>query len=258
MGVLNLTPDSFYDGGAYQKEGDILKQIEKMLAEGAHFIDIGAFSSRPNSSPISEMEEKERLIKPLKAIVKEFPKAILSVDTYRSEIAKIAVNEGAHIINDISGGLLDEEMLKTISELNVPYVLMHMQGTPENMQKAPKYKDVFKEVFFFFSQQLQTLNQLGAVDVILDIGFGFGKTLEHNYELLNKLSHFHLLGSPLLIGLSRKGMIQKVIGQSAAESLNGTTAAHVIALQNGANVLRVHDVKAAKEAIQIVDFYQKM
>ncbi len=257
MGIVNLTPDSFFSGSRFQAEKEILLQVEKMLAEGADIIDLGAFSSRPNSNFISLEEEKERLLSPLKKIIQEFPSALLSVDTYRSEIAKQSIQEGASIINDISGGDLDEKMFQTIAALKVPYMMMHMQGTPKTMQDSPSYTDVFQEVFKSFSGKLEQLNSLGVNDVILDVGFGFGKTLEHNYTLLKKLSYFHALQRPILVGLSRKGMIQKVIGSTAEMALNGTTAANVLALQNGANILRVHDVKEAKEAIQIVDFYQK-
>ena len=257
MGIVNLTPDSFFSGSRFQAEKEILLQVEKMLAEGADIIDLGAFSSRPNSDFISLEEEKERLLSPLKKIIQEFPSALLSVDTYHSEIAKQSIQEGASIINDISGGDLDEKMFQTIAALKVPYMMMHMQGTPKTMQDSPSYTDVFQEVFKSFSGKLEQLNSLGVNDVILDVGFGFGKTLEHNYTLLKKLSYFHALQRPILVGLSRKGMIQKVIGSTAEMALNGTTAAHVLAIQNGANILRVHDVKEAKEAIQIVDFYQK-
>lgn len=257
MGIVNLTPDSFFTESRFQAEKEILEQVERILTEGADIIDLGAFSSRPNADLISEQEEIERLITPLKAIVKEFPNAILSVDTYRSEVAKRAITEGAAIINDISGGDLDDKMFETIAALKVPYVLMHIKGTPKTMQQNPEYEDVFKEIYSGFSEKLSQLNQLGVNDVILDVGFGFGKTLEHNYTLLKKLNFFHSLNRPVLSGLSRKGMIQKVIDKPAVDSLNGTTAAHAIALLNGSNILRVHDVAAAKEAIQIVDFYQK-
>ena len=228
-----------------------------MLTEGADIIDLGAFSSRPNADLISFEEEKKRLLSPLQKLVQEFPSTVISVDTYRSKIAELSIFEGASIINDISGGNLDESMFETIAKLKVPYVLMHMKGTPKTMQQNPEYKDVFKEIYKGFSEKLQKLTALGANDIILDVGFGFGKTLKHNYTLLKKLNSFHSLQRPVLAGISRKGMIQKVIHASAADSLNGTTAAHVLALQNGANILRVHDVKAAKEAIQIVSYYQK-
>lgn len=257
MGIVNLTPDSFFSGSRFQAEKEILSQVEKMLTEGADIIDLGAFSSRPNADLISFEEEKKRLLSPLQKLVQEFPSTVISVDTYRSKIAELSIYEGASIINDISGGDLDESMFETIAKLKVPYVLMHMQGTPETMQENPEYEDVFKEIYKGFSKKLQKLTSLGANDVILDVGFGFGKTLKHNYTLLKKLNFFHSLQRPVLAGISRKGMIQKVIHASADDSLNGTTAAHVLALQNGANILRVHDVKAAKEAIQIVSYYQK-
>ncbi len=257
MGIVNLTPDSFFTGSRFQAEKEILIQVEKMLSDGADIIDLGPFSSQPNSDFITIEQEKDRLISPLKKIIQEFPNAILSIDTYRSKIAKRSVEEGAAIINDISGGDLDEKMFETIAELQVPYILMHMKGTPKTMQLAPKYVDVFNEIYKSFSTKLLRLNSVGANDVILDVGFGFGKTLEHNYTLLKKLPYFNSLQRPILAGISRKGMIQNIIGSNAENALNGTTAAHVLALQNGANILRVHDVKEAKEAIQIVDFYQK-
>ncbi|MDB9964222.1 dihydropteroate synthase [Vicingaceae bacterium] len=257
MGIVNLTPDSFFSGSRFQAEKEILLQVEKILTEGADIIDLGAFSSQPNSDFISLEEEKDRLLSPLKQIAKEFPTAVLSIDTYRSEIAKQSIQEGASIINDISGGDLDEAMFPTIAALKVPYVMMHMKGTPKTMQESPSYTNVCQEIFKNFSTKLIQLNKLGVNDVILDVGFGFGKTLAHNYTLLKKLNNFQSLQRPILVGLSRKGMIQKVIEVTSETALNGTTAAHVLALQNGANILRVHDVKEAKEAIQIVDFYQK-
>ncbi len=257
MGIVNLTPDSFFEGSRFQLKKHLLSKVELMLKEGADIIDLGAFSSRPFAKEITEQLEKERLIAPLKAVLKEFPDAVVSVDTYRSEIAKASVQEGAAMINDISGGDFDPKMFETISELKVPYVLMHMQAKPENMQVDPTYVDVFKEIYFSFSKKLKRLTELLVNDVILDPGFGFGKTLEHNYTLLKNLNHFQNLDCPILVGLSRKGMIQKVIHRDAAEALNGTTAAHVLALMNGANILRVHDLKEAKEAIDIVNSYQK-
>lgn len=258
MGILNLTPDSFYDGGKYiYNEQLILSQVEKMLAEGADIIDIGAFSSKPGSRLITIEEEEARLLPVLQSIKKLFPEVILSVDTVRAEIAKKSVESGASIINDISAGKYDDKMFETVAKLNVPYILMHMQGDPENMQVKPTYKSVYNEVFHFFTEKLHQLNKVGVKDVILDPGYGFGKNLTHNYELLKMQKGLHRLNCPLLIGLSRKGMIQKVLDVSANEALNGTTTANVIALLNGANILRVHDVKAAKEAVRIVDYYQK-
>ena len=257
MGIVNLTPDSFFEGSRFQTEKGILSQVEKMIREGADIIDLGSFSSRPNADLISQEKEQKRLIAPLKSIVKEFPHVVLSIDTYRSDIAHQSIQEGAHLINDISGGNFDPRMFETVQQLKVPYILMHMQGEPKTMQHAPVYEDIFTEIYHSFSERLANLVQLGIKDVILDVGFGFGKSLEHNYTLLKKLRYFHSLECPILVGLSRKGMIQKVIHENAENALNGTTAAHVLALQNGANILRVHDVKAAKEACQIVDFYQK-
>lgn len=258
MGILNLTPDSFFDGGKYlSHEKKVLRQVEQMLEEGADIIDLGAFSSKPGSTLISIEEEEKRLLPALRSILKTFPEAILSIDTVRSSIAEKAIDMGAGMINDISAGKYDDKMFTTVAKLKVPYVLMHMQGDPENMQNQPTYKSVFNEVFHFFTEKLSELNQAGVNDVILDPGYGFGKKLEHNYELLKTQKGFHRLGCPLVVGLSRKGMIQKVLNIHADEALNGTTSVHVIALLNGVNMLRVHDVKAAKEAIRIVDYFQK-
>jgi dihydropteroate synthase len=257
MGVLNLTPDSFFDGGEYQVDTAYLRQVESMLEEGADLIDIGAFSSRPNAQLIELEEERARLMTPLKTIRDHFPDCLISIDTYRSEIAEEAIELGANIINDISGGNFDEDLPKMLANLSVPYILMHMQGRPENMQNDPTYQDVSLEIFSWFSQKLINYRKMGLKDIILDVGFGFGKSLEHNYRLLKDLGHFQSLNCPILVGISRKGMIQKLINENAEHALNGTTAAHVIALLNGANILRVHDVKEAKEAVQIVDFYQK-
>lgn len=257
MGVVNPTPDSFFKNSRFNSEKEILFQVEKMVEEGVDILDIGAFSSKPNSQMISEQEERERLLPFLKSIVKHFPQLPLSVDTYRSEIAKEAVHSGAAMINDISAGNFDPKMIETMGELKIPYVMMHMQGEPSTMQNNPSYEDVFREVFAFFSKKLSLLNEFNVNDVILDVGFGFGKNISHNYQLLKKLAHFHTLECPLLIGLSRKGMIQKVIEQTADEALNGTTVAHTIALLNGASILRVHDVKEAKEAVDIVEYYEK-
>lgn len=257
MGIVNLTPDSFYSGSRFQQEEVVLKQVEKMLEEGVDFIDLGAFSSRPGAEMITEEEERKRLLPALQSIAKEFPTCCISVDTYRSEIAKAAVNEGASVINDISAGSFDPKMFNTIAELKVPYIIMHMQGEPKTMQNKPNYKNVVNEVYYFFSEKLKQLTELKVNDVILDVGFGFGKSLTHNYSLLKNLNFFQQLERPMLIGLSRKGMIQKVIDTDAAGALNGTTAAHVLALMGGATILRVHDVKEAKQAVDIVNFYQK-
>ncbi len=256
MGILNLTPDSFFDGGRYQGEEPALNRCREMLEEGADMIDIGAASSRPGASPIEAGEEIERL-QPLKKIRKEFPEAVLSVDTYHSEVARAAVDMGADIINDISGGSFDQNMPATIAELRVPYVLMHMQGTPATMQDEPQYENVFKEVMHFFSSQLTRFLDAGVNDIILDPGFGFGKTLEHNYQLLQQLELFKAWGYPLLVGLSRKSMVNKVLETKAEQALNGSTVLHTLALQKGADIVRVHDVREAREVVKILTFTQK-
>lgn len=253
MGILNITPDSFYDGGKYKNETDILFQTEKMLNEGATFIDVGAYSSRPGAAHISEKEELKRILPVIDLLVKYFPEIIISVDTFRSEIAKKTIENGAAIINDISGGKMDEKMFQTVAELQVPYILMHMLGTPQNMQQNPVYEDVTKDIIRFFSEQIFKLHQLKMNDIIIDMGFGFGKTLQHNYEILSNLALFKNLDAPILIGVSRKSMLYKPLDITANEALNATTAANTIALLNGANILRVHDVKEAVEAIKIVN-----
>ena len=253
MGVLNTTPDSFYDGGYYKNEKELLYQTEKMLLEGATFIDIGAYSSKPGASHISEEEELQRILPVVTAIIKEFPETIVSIDTFRSTVAKETVAIGAALINDISGGTLDEKMFETVAKLQVPYILMHMKGTPQNMQKNPTYGNITTELISFFTEQIFKLHQLHLKDVVIDVGFGFGKTLEHNYQLLKDLSLFKNLDVPVLAGISRKSMLYKPLDISAKEALNATTAANTIALLNGANILRVHDVKEAVEAINIVN-----
>lgn len=256
MGILNVTPDSFFDGGKYTDDKAILQQAEKMLSEGVDIIDIGACSTRPNASEISEDQELKRLIPSVKLIRKKFPRAIISADTFRSIVAENAVNEGADMINDVAGGTLDEKMFETISKLKVPYVLMHIKGTPQTMQTNPQYQDVVSEVKYFLEEKIISLKNLGASQLIIDMGFGFGKTIEHNYSLLKNLTAFKEFELPILIGISRKGMIYKALGTKPEEALNGTTAANTIALMNGANILRVHDVKEAKEAIKIFNFAQ--
>lgn len=253
MGILNITPDSFYDGGKYSTENLWIAQVEKMILEGASLIDIGAISTRPGAQEIDEHEELERLLPAVRLIADRFSKIIISVDTWRANVAHQVVNEGAQVINDISGGLFDSHMFETIARLNVPYIIMHTQGKPDVMQQDPQYKNVTLDIIDYFAQQIDTLRQMGVHDVILDPGFGFGKTLDHNYELLANLSSFQLFELPILVGVSRKSMIQKLLNVSAEESLNATTALHVVALQNGANLLRVHDVKQAMEAIAIVE-----
>jgi dihydropteroate synthase len=252
MAVLNLTPDSFYDGGRNNSLKNALKKSEELLAEGADILDLGAYSSRPGAEHVTEDTEYERLIPIISAISKEFPKALLSVDTFRSNIAKAAISEGAHIINDISAGEMDENMFQTIAELKVPYILMHMRGTPKTMTQLTDYHDLLAEILQYFSQKTKQLNELGVQDLIIDPGFGFAKTIDQNYELLANLDRLKTLGYPILVALSRKSMIYKVLESDAENALNGTTAANTIALMNGANILRVHDVSEAKEAIKIV------
>ncbi|MFN0727923.1 dihydropteroate synthase [Polaribacter gochangensis] len=252
MGILNITPDSFFDGGSYKNESDILQKVEKMLSEGATFIDVGAYSSRPGAIHISEEEELQRIVPIIKLLVHHFPEIIISVDTFRSNVAKKTVEAGAAMINDISGGKMDENMFKTVADLQVPYIIMHMLGTPQNMQKNPTYEDVTKEVISFFAEQLFKLHQLKVNDVLIDVGFGFGKTIEHNYELLKNLALFKNLDAPILVGISRKSMLYKPLEITPQLALNATTSANTIALLNGANILRVHDVKEAIEAIKIV------
>ena len=253
MGILNITPDSFFDGGKYKNESDILSQTEKMLLEDATFIDVGAYSSRPGAKHISEEEELQRIVPVINLLVKNFPEIIISVDTFRSKVAKETINYGASIVNDISGGKMDDKMFETVANLQVPYILMHMLGTPQNMQKNPVYNDVTKEIISFFAEQIFKLHQLKLNDVIIDVGFGFGKTIDHNFEILKNLSLFKSLDAPILAGISRKSMLYKTLDISAKEALNATTSANTIALLNGANILRVHDVKEAVEAVKIVN-----
>lgn len=253
MGILNITPDSFFDGGKYKNEKEILKQTEKMLLEGAAFIDVGAYSSRPGAAHISEQQEMQRILTVIQLLVKNFPEIIISVDTFRSNIAQETITYGAAIINDISGGKLDNQMFNTVAKLQVPYILMHMQGTPQNMQKKPIYTDVTKEIIRFFAEQIFKLQQLKLNDIIIDVGFGFGKTTQHNFEILKNLSLCKNLDVPILTGLSRKSMLYKTLAITPKEALNATTVAHTIALLNGANILRAHDVKEAVEAIKIVE-----
>jgi len=255
MGILNLTPDSFYDGGKFKSDSAILGQIEKMLREEATFIDIGAYSSRPKATHISQEEEVARLLPVLEIVVKEFPEALISIDTFRSHVARKAIDAGACMVNDISGGSLDEHMFQTIAELQVPYILMHMRGTPQNMQQNVQYENLIKDIIFYFSQKVFELRKLGVNDLILDPGFGFSKTLDQNYELLDKLDLFSGMELPLLAGLSRKSMLYKLLDTDPARALNATTAANTISLMKGASILRVHDVREAVEAVKI---FQKM
>ena len=256
MGILNVTPDSFYAGSRSETEKDIIQRLHQIINEGASIIDIGGYSSRPNAEHISMEEEMSRLRNGLEIIRKHTPNAIVSVDTFRADVAKMCVEEyGVAIINDISAGQMDKEMFSTIARLGVPYIIMHMKGTPQDMQVNPQYKHFLKEIFYYFSEKVQKLRDLGVKDIIIDPGFGFSKTLEHNYELMNHLEEFSLFELPLLVGVSRKSMIYKLLGTTPEEALNGTTALHTIALLKGANILRVHDVREAVETTKIV---QKM
>ncbi|NOU60027.1 dihydropteroate synthase [Marinifilum caeruleilacunae] len=252
MGILNITPDSFFDGGNYTNESAIVSRAEKILSDGADIIDIGAFSTRPGAENVSADEELKRMAPAVKAIRKEFPEAILSIDTFRSSIARKIVQEyGDCMINDISGGTMDDEMFKTIGELKVPYIMMHIKGTPQTMQNDPTYQDLIGEIKTFFKERLKQLRNFGVEDIILDPGFGFGKTLDHNYEIVARLDEFANLNLPILAGLSRKSMIYKYLGGTPDTSLNGTTALNMICLENGASILRVHDVKEAVECVKL-------
>ena len=253
IGILNVTPNSFYDGGKHKNINTIIHQVDKMLSDGATFIDIGAYSSKPTADFVSEADEINRLNFVLKEIVNTFPNIILSVDTFRANVAKIAVENGVAIVNDISAGLLDENMLPTVADLKVPYIMMHMRGNPQTMQTLTDYNDIVKEMIFYFSERVAKARSFGISDIIIDPGFGFAKTLEQNYEVLNKLELFSLLDLPLLAGISRKSMIYKVLEKTAKDALNGTTVLNTIAVQKGAKILRVHDVKEAVECIKLVD-----
>jgi dihydropteroate synthase len=254
MGILNITTDSFYDGGRYLHKREYLLQAEKMLNEGAAIIDIGASSTRPASKSISEKEELNRLLPALQSIRKRFPDAFLSVDTFRASVAGIAFEHGSDIINDISGGTMDDHMYETISRIKVPYVMMHIQGTPETMQKNPVYSNVVNEIIEHFNRNVKKLKVLGIHDVIIDPGFGFGKSLEHNFEILRNLDRFVALGLPLMVGLSRKSMINKALQIGPGEALNGTTVLNTMAILKGAHILRVHDVKEAVEVIKLCGY----
>ena len=256
MGIINVTPDSFYTGSRYFDDKSILEAASRMLDEGADFIDVGGYSSRPGAEDITPEEEKSRVLRAIKLITREIPEAIVSVDTFRAEIAYEAVMEcGAKIINDISGGEADKEMFNVVAELNVPYILMHMQGTPRTMQINPVYNDVVADILMWFGERIFKLRTMGVKDIILDPGFGFGKTVEHNYELLRRLGEFKIAGLPIMAGLSRKSMIWKTLDVKPEDALNGTTALNMAALMNGADILRVHDVK---EAVQVRTLYLKL
>jgi dihydropteroate synthase len=251
MAILNITPDSFFDGGRYKNEKNILSHVEKCINNGADFIDIGAYSSRPGADEVTEHMELKRIIPVVKLIISEFPEALLSIDTFRSKIASACIQEGAAMINDISAGQFDGQMMDTVAKRNVPYIMMHMRGTPKTMQSNTEYDDLIKEIIYYFSEKVDLAHDKGISDIIIDPGFGFAKNLEQNYSLLNKMELFHLMELPILMGVSRKSMIYKLLNTSAEHALNGTTALHMIGLEKGANILRVHDVKEATESIKI-------
>jgi dihydropteroate synthase len=253
MGILNITPNSFYDGGKFKSKSDILNQVEKMLFEGATFIDVGAYSSKPNADFVSENEENNRILPIINLILKYFPLTLISVDTFRSDIAKNSIENGACIINDISAGNLDENMMQTVADFSVPYIIMHMRGTPQTMQQLTNYEIIIKEIIFYFSEKINKARSFGINDLIIDPGFGFAKTLDQNYEILKNLELFQMLELPILAGISRKSMIYKVLESNAQEALNGTTILNTIALIKGAKILRVHDVKEAIECIKLIE-----
>ena len=253
MGILNVTPDSFYAGSRTQTEAEIVRRVRQIVSEGAAIIDIGAYSSRPNADNVSAREEMERLRMGLKILFEIQPDAVVSVDTFRADVARMCVEEyGVAIINDIAAGEMDANMFHTVAALNVPYIMMHMQGTPQSMQQHPHYDNLLKEVFLYFAHKVQQLRDLGVKDIILDPGFGFGKTMEHNYELLSHLEEFRIFELPLLVGVSRKSMIYRLLDITPQEALNGTTVLDTICLLKGADILRVHDVKEAVETVRIV------
>ena len=252
MGILNVTPNSFYDGGKHKEINSIIHQVDKMLSEGADFIDIGAYSSKPSAEFVSEEEEIKRLVHIIKELVETFPTIILSVDTFRANVAKASVENGVAMVNDISAGLLDDKMLETVADIKVPYIMMHMRGNPQTMQSLTDYNDIVKEMIFYFSERIQKARSFGISDIIIDPGFGFAKTLEQNYEVLHKMELFSMLELPILAGISRKSMIYKVLEKTPQEALNGTSVLNTIALQKGAKILRVHDVKEAVECIKLV------
>ncbi len=253
MGILNVTPDSFYDGFRYTDEASMVKHVEKMILEGADFIDVGGYSTRPGAAEISLAEELSRVIPVVTTISKKFPEIIISIDTFRSEVAGQAIDAGACLVNDISGGELDKEMFSTIASLKVPYLLMHSRGTPETMSELTNYENLLKEILDYFHQKIFVLHQLGVKDIIVDPGFGFAKTIGQNFELLNKLGHFQIFGKPIVAGLSRKSLIWRTLKNNPEGALNGTTVLNTIALMKGASILRVHDVQEAYETIQLVN-----
>lgn len=251
MGILNITPNSFYDGGKYSLENNAIAQVEKMLKEGATFIDIGAYSSKPNAELVSEEEELNRIIPVVKAILNKFPDALLSIDTFRSTVAQECINNGAALINDISAGSLDEKMMEVIASNNVPYIMMHLRGTPQTMQDQTNYEHIINEILTYFSDKVNKARSLGINDLIIDPGFGFAKTTDQNYEILSNLELFKMLELPILAGISRKSMIYKTLDTSPEEALNGTTVLNTIAITKGATIIRVHDVKEAMECVKL-------
>lgn len=257
MGIINITPDSFYEGSRAAGVSDVLHAAEKMIAEGADILDIGAQSTRPGSERLTAEQELERMLPSLQAVSDRFPGIILSIDTYHSHVAEEAIAAGASMINDISAGLFDEAIIDVAAKCKVPYVLMHMQGTPESMQTNPSYNNVTLDVFDLLNKKVKNLHSRGVQDVIVDPGFGFGKTIQHNFQMLRELSYFNQLNTPLMVGLSRKATVYKTLNTTAEDALNGTTTLNTVALLNGANILRVHDVKEAKEAITLLKAYKK-
>ncbi|MBP6757754.1 MAG: dihydropteroate synthase [Flavobacterium sp.] len=251
MGILNVTPNSFFDGGKYKNESEMLSKVGKMLSEGATFIDVGAYSSKPSAEFVSEEEELQRIVPIVNLILEYYPETLISIDTFRSEVAQVCIENGATIINDISAGNLDDNILETIAKYNVPYIMMHMRGTPQTMQQMTSYENIVKEMLFYFSERVAQARSLGINDLIVDPGFGFAKTLEQNYEVLQKMELFEILELPLLAGVSRKSMIYKTLNSTAEEALNGTTVLNTIALTKGAKILRVHDVKEAMECVTL-------
>ncbi len=258
MGILNLTPDSFYDGGFYQSRDSILQRVEQMISEGAAIVDVGGMSTKPGSEVIETSEELERVINPVRWIHESFPETVISIDTVKSKVAEEAVGAGASIINDVSAGKFDDQLYETAGRLGVPYVLMHMQGTPQTMQQNPSYEDVEQDLMDFFIAEIPKLLAQGVKDIILDVGFGFGKTVDHNFRLLKNLEAFKILEFPVLVGLSRKSMVCKVLKVAPSQALNGSTALHMVSLLNGANILRVHDVKEAVQVIQLWKRYKEV
>jgi len=251
MGILNVTPNSFFDGAKYETETQILNRVDQMLTEGADFIDVGAYSSKPNAEEVSEKDELKRMIPVIQLLIKKYPDLLISVDTFRSEVARQAIQNGACMINDISAGSLDEKMMATIAEFQVPYIMMHMRGNAQTMMQLTHYEDIVKELLFYFSEKVSQARALGINDLIIDPGFGFAKTLEQNFEVMQKLELFGILELAILAGVSRKSMIYKPLGSSPEKALNGTTALNMIALSKGASILRVHDVKEAVECVKL-------